>query len=373
MNQPRESSKKFFAIFDRFLLSGLGCGVIGLCLLTGGFIFVWQNPPSPAPTITQTPVGLSGSSTVTPTAPISQFSTATLFPTITPTVEGVIPTSLMPSVPSPVPVSGNTAPPTGKIVFTCFINQIDQICMMNADGTERKQLTDFSATSFYSSFSPDGKTIYFASRESGGFEIYSMNIRGRELRRLTRNIGTLYAPEMSPNGERIIFANNTDGSQKIWIMRSDGKNPHPITNSPYDDIDPTWSPDGDLIAFASSRSGSRQLYVMERDGTEIRQLTNLPEMGGRSTWSPNGRQLAFYAGPAGDHNIYVINADGTGLVQLTNGGDNLGPSWSPDGNWITFTSFRDGNNEIYIIRPDGTGATRLTNSPISDWQPRWGR
>ncbi len=63
----------------------------------------------------------------------------------------------------------------------------------------------------------------------------------------------------------------------------------------------------------------------------------------------------------------------TGLVKLTDGGDNLGPSWSPDGNWIVFTSFRDGNNELYIIHPDGTGLTRLTNSPISDWQPRWGR
>jgi Tol biopolymer transport system component len=96
-------------------------------------------------------------------------------------------------------------------------------------------------------------------------------------------------------------------------------------------------------------------------------------MGGRSTFSPDGTKLAFYRGPFGDHNIYVINVDGSDLVRLTNGGDNLGPSWSPDGNWIAFTSFRDGNNEIYIIHPDGTGLTRLTNSPISDWQPRWGR
>src|ERR1700752_1737591 len=339
MNQSKESSRKFFAIFDRLVLSGLGCGVIGLCLLMGGFIFVWQNPPKPVPTLT--PAGLSDIPTVTPTGPVSQFPTATGFPTFTPTVEGAIPTSL---IPSPIPVSDNIAPPSGKIVFTCFINQIDQICMMNADGTERKQLTDFGGTSFYASLSPDGKTIYFASRESGGFEIYSMNIRGRELRRLTKNIGTLYAPELSPNGERIIFANNTDGSQKIWIMRSDGKNPHPLTNGPYDDIDPTWSPDGSFIAFASSRSGARQLFVMERDGTEVRQVTNLPDMGGRSTWSPDGRRLAFYAGPAGDHNIYVINADGTGLVQLTDGGDNLGPSWSPDGNWNSLTFFRDGNN-----------------------------
>ena len=92
-----------------------------------------------------------------------------------------------------------------------------------------------------------------------------------------------------------------------------------------------------------------------------------------AAWSPDGKRLAFYRGPVGDRDIFIIKIDGTGLERLTNGGDNLGPTWSPDGEWIAFTSFRDGNNEIYKIRPNGTGLTRVTNSPISDWQPRWGR
>jgi Tol biopolymer transport system component len=377
------NTNKLIATFDKFLFSGLGCGVFGLCILMGGFVFVWQNPPKP--NLTSTPLGLSHSLTITSNAPTSATNaatpvpgvlTATVFPTFTSVVPaatiggGTLPPS---SIPTPVANIGNTSPPFGKIVFTCFVKQIDQICLMNADGSGRKQLTDHQATAFYPSLSPDGQTIYFASRNNGGFEIYSINLKGKGQRRLTRGIGALYAPELSPNGERIIFTNNTGGSQKIWIMRSDGKNAHALTNGPYDDIDPTWSPDGSFIAFASSRSGSRQLYVMERDGTDIRQVTNLPNMGGRSSWSADGTKLAFYAGPEGDHNIYIINVDGTGLVQLTNGGDNLGPSWSPDGNWIAFTSFRDGNNEIYIVRSDGRDLTRLTNSAISDWQPRWGR
>lgn len=368
MNVP----EKFTSTFDKFLIGGIGCGVFGLCILLGGFVYVWQNPPRPQPASTQTPLGFIGPSTVTPTAPVLNFLTPTLFPTLTPAVT-LIPEGTLPStvIPSPVP-QFDDSPPTGKIVYTCFINQIDQICLMNGDGSERRQLTDFEGTAFYASLSPDGKTIYFSSRQSGSYEIYSMNLRGRSLKRLTRNIGSLYAPELSPSGERIIFTNNTEGIQRIWIMRADGRNPRALTTGP-EDIDPTWSPDGLLIAFASSRTGQRQLYVMERDGSNVRQITNLPDMGGRSTWSPDGRKLAFYAGPTGDHDIYVINVDGTGLVQLTSGGDNLGPSWSPDGDWIAFTSFRDGNNEIYIMHPDGTGVRRLTTGPTSDWQPRWGR
>ena len=284
-----ESPQKLFPILDRFLLGGLGCGVFGICILLGAFVYIWQNPPRPQPSATQTSLGLGGLSTVTP---VSIVTTST--PSVaSPTPQGTLPATPATLIPSPVPQFDNS-PPTGKIVFTCFINQIDQICLMNADGSERKQLTDFEATSFYPSLSPDGKTIYFSSRNTGTYEIYSMNLRGRGLRRLTRNIGSLYAPELSPDADQVIFTNNTDGMQRIWLMREDGNNPHALSTGP-EDIDPTWSPDSSLIAFASARTGQRQLYVMDKDGSNVQQITNLNDMGGRSTWSPNGKQLAFYA------------------------------------------------------------------------------
>jgi Tol biopolymer transport system component len=369
--------QKFNSAFDKYLVGGLGCGLIVLCVLLSSFFIIWQNPPRSAPIATLALVGTDSTATtnpdVTPTA-LFQFATpsplSTGFATPTPAQSGTQAT--IGSIPSPVPQGQyGGSPPTGRIVFTCFINQIDQICLMNGDGSDRKQLTDSDGTSFYASLASDGDTIYFSSRQSGSFDIYSINPRGRGLRRLVGGIGSLYAPERSPTNDRIVFTNNTGGQQRIWIARTDGKNPRPLSDGP-EDIDPTWSPDGNWIAFASARTGQRQLYIMYKDGTQVRQVTNLPDMGGRNTWSPDGRKLAFYAGPAENHNIYVINTDGTGLVQLTNGGDNLGPSWSPDGNWIAFTSFRDGNNEIYIMHPDGTGVTRLTNNAISDWQPRWG-
>lgn len=362
-----ESLKKFLPAFDIFLMGGLGCGALALCILGSAFVYIWQNPPGARSSATQTSVDFGSLITVTPAAstPALDISTATLSPTLVPTLDGAASPTLMPSF---IPDFGGSSPPSGKIVFACYINQIDQICIMNADGTGRKQLTNFPATAFYPSLSPDGQTVYFASNQSGTFEIYSIDINGNGLERLTNGIGSLYAPELSPDGERIIFTNNGNG---LWIMNPDGSNPHAITSK--DDIDPTWSPDGSMIAFASTRQGQRQLFVANANGKKVDKVTDLKNMGGRSSWSPDGTKLAFYRGPAGDRNIYIVNIDGTGLKKLTNGGDNLGPSWSPDGNWIAFTSFRDGNNEIYIVHPDGRGETRLTNSPTADWQPRWGR
>jgi Tol biopolymer transport system component len=345
------------SLIESSLLIGLALGFLALCLLIGYAVIVVANEPpgtpTPAPDL-PLPASPAAETLISPTEFATPLPTLDLIPTIE-------------QIPTPIPSFNDAPPPVGKIAFACYIQQIDQICLLNADGSGRRQLTTLSATAFYPSVSPDGQTIYFSSRHSGTFEIYSIEVNGNNLQKLTNGIGALYAPELSPNGEWIVFTNHGKG---LWLMRPDGRNPRALTTR--DDIDPTWSPDGSMISFASSRSGARQLFVMNADGTDIRQVTDLTNMGGRNTWSPDGTRLAFYRGPFGDRNIYVINVDGTGLVKLTNGGDNLAPSWSPDGEWIAFTSFRDGNNEIYIMRPDGTGVTRLTNSPISDWQPRWG-
>jgi len=360
-----EPGSRLVSVFDKTLLGGLGCGVIVLCVLTGWFFYIVTNLPVSSGSPTAGGLINVVRSTATSPNPNPDFSTPSTFPTTIPAIDSALPTT---SIPSPMPGFFDGHPPVGKIVFTCYVKQIDQICLMNADGTERRQLTNLKATAFYPSLSPDGNIVYFSSRQNGTYEIYSIGMQGDGLQRLTNGIGSLYAPELSPDGERIVFTNHGNG---LWVMKAEGGNPHPLTDR--DDIDPTWSPDGSMISFASSRAGQRQLFIMNADGSDVRQVTNLDSIGGRSTWSPDGSRLAFYRGPAGDHNIYIIHIDGTGLIQLTNGGDNLGPSWSPDGNWIAFTSFRDGHNEVYIIHPDGTGLTRITNTPTSDWQPRWGR
>ena len=378
------------------------------CLGVGYFVYIVQNlrvSPPPAPTVA--PTSLTAS---TPTP----FLFAQPTETPPPTLEATIP--LLP-IPSPVPGFFGDTPPTGKIAFACYVKQIDQICLINADGTDRRQLTNFDATAFYPSISPDGHMVYFSSKRSGGFEVYSIDTNGNNLQRLTREIGSLYAPELSPNGEWIIFTNNGNG---LWLMRPDGKNPRPLTDR--DDIDPTWSPDSSMIAFASSRNGARQLLVMNADGTNIRQVTDLDNMGGRSTWSPDGTQILFASNMEGANELFVMDANGANVRRVTNfdslrgrsdwspdggwmvtyngqpwhrevfifrpdfsdlrqltpeGGNSQGPSFSPDGKWVTFTSYFDHYGEdlgceIYIIRTDGTDLRRLTDNAYCDYQPRWG-
>ena len=200
---------KLLSSFDKILLAGIGCGVLGICVLAGVCSYIWVNLPNQSPKASPI-VSLPSE---TPIALTLDFSTPSSLSTIEP---GVFPSTV---IPSPIPSFVGNPAPIGRIVFTCFIKQIDQICLINADGTNRKQLTEFEATAFYASMSPDGQTIYLSSRLKAGFEIFSININGHGLKRLTRNIGSLYAPELSPNGKWIVFTNDGNG---LWVMKPDG-------------------------------------------------------------------------------------------------------------------------------------------------------
>jgi len=182
---------KLLSTFDKLLLGGLGCGVIVLCVIAGWIFYIGQSlAASPQ---TQPTVGPVEISSPTPLPLIPDLSTPTLSPEIFPSLEAT--ESVL--VPSPIPGFFGDTPPTGKIVFVCYVKQIDQICLMNADRTERKQLTNFEATTFYPSLSLKDETIYFSSKQNSGFEVYSMDINGKNQQRLTKNIGSLYAPELS--------------------------------------------------------------------------------------------------------------------------------------------------------------------------------
>ena len=352
--------------------------LIGIALacntLTGGL-------PSPTPLLAGTPPQLplptlGPSATAFPLAtPIPAISSPR--PSRTPT-GALLPTAIIP-LPTFTPWLDN--PPLGRIVFVCFIDGFDNLCLMNADGSNVQRLTFTAATDFYPCLSPDGQQIAFSSRRDNNFEIYVMNTDGGDPRRLTQNAGSNFAPEFSPDGSRIVFVSARGGAQNIWVMNTDGTHLTQITDTTGDNIDPSWSPDGRQIAFASNRGGTNELYVMpapgpaaqvNADGSNVQPVTFDLNIGGRNDWSPDGQRLTFYAGPENQRNIFVINADGTGLTQITDVSDNRGPTFSPDGNWIAFASFRDRNNEIYIAHPDGTGLTRLTSDRRPDWQPRWG-
>ena len=292
----------------------------------------------------------------------------------------VIPPTNFPDTSEPQKTLTPFEDPVGKIVFTCQIykdNNRNQICIMNADGTDQRRLTtDNSANHWYPSLAPDGKSIVFSSNQTGAHEIYEMDLNGRQTQLTT--LGELYAPEISPNGIYIAFTYAGGTFSSIWIMNRGGSNPHIIYGSnQYDAVDPTWSPDGKRILFALGNGEIKKLHTIDVNGTDLQIVSDTFTTRGRSDWSPDGNKAAGYTGESWQRKIYLMNFDGSGLLELFSSGNVQAPSFSPDGGWVAFTGYIDnmGNEdgcEIYIMRLSDNKLERLTNNDQCDWQPRWG-
>ena len=93
--------------------------------------------------------------------------------------------------------------------------------------------------------------IAFTSFRDGNREIYVMDADGSNLRNLTRNPALDYAPAWSPDGGQIAFTSDRDGNWEIYVMDAKGRNLRNLTKNASTDDAPSWSPNGEHIAFAS--------------------------------------------------------------------------------------------------------------------------
>ena len=99
------------------------------------------------------------------------------------------------------------------------------IWVMNADGSNKRQMTHLNKASFAPYFFPDGKRIIFASNyadpKGRDFDLYMIKTDGTALERVTYNNTFDGFPMFSPDGKKLVFASNRhdakQGDTNIFI------------------------------------------------------------------------------------------------------------------------------------------------------------
>lgn len=281
--------------------------------------------------------------------------------------------------PSPTPLPLPTDIHGGRVVFTCTRGDYNQICMINADGTDFRQLTNTVNNNYYPALSPDSKFVVYASNQYDNFDLYLLNLGNSNFTQLTSSLGNSFSPDFSRDGKQILFVNKTaDGKSALWVMGSRGENPRPIYTGPSNIVGAAWSPDGKAIAFAMSVNlqFAYEIFLLDLQNLNAapRQLSrDLEGIGGSIDWSPDGKNLLIFAGPVAAREIYRLDVDTGSATQLTFGGNNAAASYSPDGQWIVYNSLRKDNQaDLYIMQFNGHTTRQLTDFPEPDWQPQWG-
>lgn len=264
--------------------------------------------------------------------------------------------------------------PDGKSIL--FTTEGD-LWVMDYRGQNKKQLTntpdDYEDVGIWS---PDGTAVAFLSEanEGGTVGLCMMDADGSNRKTLTNKLADM--PAWSPDGSQIAFIAVGGG---ISVIDINGTNLVNLTDIPYNDYGPTWSPDGSQIAFHTTRDGNGEIYLMNADGSELTNLTNstADESVFGAQWSPDGQWLVYDAveGSAEEglvQQIFVIRSDGTSKSNLTADLDPAyDPRWSPDGARIAFSAYSNGNDEVYVMDADGSNRKNVSQHASDDLGPQW--
>lgn len=200
---------------------------------------------------------------------------------------------------------------------------------------------------------------------------------GAKSMHITNEAGPEYFPNLAPDGKSLVYASRAAGNWDIYRRQVGDRSAVNLTeNSPADDTQPAFSPDGNNIAFRSERE-PKGIYVMEATGKNIRRLS---AVGRHPSWSPDGKELVVgvdrFSAPTTRSIIpsalWVINA-ATGDGRVLTEGDAVQPSWSPHGHRVAYWGMPPGGGQrdIWTISAEGGEAVAVTNDEALDWNPVW--
>ncbi|HEY1403498.1 MAG TPA: hypothetical protein VGB05_05185 [Pyrinomonadaceae bacterium] len=257
------------------------------------------------------------------------------------------------------------SPDGSKIAFSVYDSQgqSDIYTVNLADGAVTGLTTAATPGVDYRSpaWSPDGRQIAltrstFTFIPGGDGEIYVMNADGSDLRNLTNSLYADGGANWSPDGSALVLTSLRDGNDEIYMMYPDGSGQVRLTNNEGQDFAPTWQlPQSNapcLLAEAGTeRAVALDSVTLMRDPFPVITAHN---------FSPDQRtRVTFFA-----KNVRLLPGDNASAVttQAEDGRQNVYPlavehvGKVPGFNWLT---------QVTVKLPDeliGAGDVRVSIS-----------
>ncbi len=263
-------------------------------------------------------------------------------------------------------------------------NPKKELYIMDFDGGNKQQLTNWGGTVISPAISADGQRILYSLIKEGknrNINLYLYDLATGESRLLSSRSGINSGAVFMPNEDEIMLTLSHTGNAELYVMNINTKALRKVTHHYASDVDPSITPDGRLITFLTDRPGKAEVYTADPSGTEksMKRISYVGKFNATPRFSPDGTEIVFASWLDERFDLFRIGADGKGLGRLTkNFGSNEDPSYSKDGQFIAFTSQRvisqtQADQRIYIMDRDGEILGSITDNFGNCQSPRWSK
>ena len=208
---------------------------------------------------------------------------------------------------------------------------------------------------------------------SGQPEIWRINANGTDRTQLTVNSGVSFGISVSPLDGSLLFCSTQNGKHSLYLADSEGKNMRQIIEG-TEDVFGTFTPNGQSIIFQRGLDNKTiTLWRFDLKDKKLTQLTKTHSL--HPIISPDGSQIAHYFMEADADNLWRIKlisstlGDFLNKINLPKEATKRSMRWHPSGNFISQIAYQGDEIKLLLLPIQSTDAPQTY--PLGKGELEW--
>ncbi|MBB6460314.1 S41 family peptidase [Flammeovirga kamogawensis] len=212
------------------------------------------------------------------------------------------------------------------------------VYVVKSEGGEARMLTQHVAHDYHPVWSPDSKTIAFASDRHGNFDIFTVDVNGGIPNRLTYNSAKETPFSFTPDGKNVLFSavilDDIKSVQfpygrfpELYSVGLEGNRPEQLITTPT--INAKYNKEQSKILYQDYKgyednwrkhhrsSVTRDIWIYDVASKEHTKLTTFDGEDLYPNFYDNESKIAYVSEEAGSANVWIADINGKNKKQIT--------------------------------------------------------